>query len=78
MAVPPGTQNGTVIRIKGKGLPRLGQGGTGDFHIRIHVWTPQDLTDEQRRLLQELSKVEGMPPKPAAGFWTRLKEALGA
>lgn len=78
VAVPPGTQNGTVIRIKGKGLPRLGQGGTGDFHIRIHVWTPQDLTDEQRRLFQELSKVEGMLPKPSAGFWTRLKEALGA
>jgi len=78
LAVPAGVQSGTVLRIKGKGLPRLGQSGAGDLNVRVHVWTPQNLTGEQRRLLEEFSRVEGSPPKESSGFWSRLKEALGA
>jgi molecular chaperone DnaJ len=78
LQVPAGVQSGTVLRIKGKGLPRLGQSGTGDLNVRVHVWTPQNLTTEQHRLLEEYAKVEGSPPKESSGFWSRLKEALGA
>jgi len=78
LAVPPGVQSGTVLRIKGKGLPHLGQNGAGDLNVRVHVWTPQNLTGEQRRLLEEFQRVEGPPPKENNGFWSRLKEALGA
>jgi len=78
LAVPAGIQSGTVLRVKGKGLPRLGQSGAGDLNVRIHVWTPETLTGEQRRLLEEFAKIEGAPPKQSTGFWSRLKEALGA
>ncbi len=78
LAVPPGIQSGTVLRVKGKGLPRLGQQGAGDLNVRVHVWTPESLTSEQRRLLEEFSKIEGAPPKEGSSFWSRLKEALGA
>ena len=78
LAVPAGVQSGTVLRVKGKGLPRLGQNGAGDLNVRVHVWTPQNLTSEQRRLLEEFSRVEGSPPKESSSFWSRLKEALGA
>jgi len=78
LTVPAGIQSGTVLRLKGKGLPRLGQNGAGDLNVRVHVWTPQNLTAEQRRLLEDLSKIEGAPPKEGSSFWTRLKEALGA
>jgi molecular chaperone DnaJ len=78
VTVAAGTQGGTILRLKGKGLPRLGQGGKGDLLIRTHVWTPESLTDEQHRLLRELAKLEGEPPKRAPGFWAKLKEALGA
>lgn len=78
LTVPAGIQAGTVLRVKGKGLPRLGQHGSGDLNVRVHVWTPQNLTAEQRRLLEDLSKVEGEPPKEGSSFWSRLKEALGA
>jgi molecular chaperone DnaJ len=76
--VPAGTQSGTVIRLKGRGLPRLGQGGTGDLHVRIHVWTPDHLSDEQRRLFRELAPLEGEPPSRSSGLWSRIKEVLGA
>jgi molecular chaperone DnaJ len=78
ISIPAGTQGGTVLRLKGKGLPQLGQPGKGDLLIRAHVWTPESLSDEQARLFAELAKVEGEPPKKAAGFWSKLKEALGA
>jgi molecular chaperone DnaJ len=78
LAVPPGVQSGTVLRVKGKGLPRLGMQGAGDLNVRVHVWTPQGLTAEQRRLLEEFSKIEGDPPKENSSFWSRLKEALRA
>jgi molecular chaperone DnaJ len=56
----------------------LGQNGKGDLLIRVHVWTPERLTAEQERLFKELAKTEGEPPKRSPGFWSKLKEALGA
>ncbi len=76
--IPSGTQTGTVLRLKAKGLPALGQNGNGDLKIRVHVWTPEKLSEEQERLFNELAKHEGDPPKRSAGFWSKLKEALGA
>ncbi len=73
-----GIQTGTVLRLRGKGLPALGQTSAGDLMIRLHVWTPEKLTDEQERLFRELAKHEGEPPKRSPGFWSKLKEALGA
>jgi molecular chaperone DnaJ len=78
LKVPGGTQPETVLRIRNKGLPILGQDGRGDLLVRIHVWTPEQLTDEQERLFRELAKLEGEGPKRAPGFWSKLKEALGA
>ncbi len=78
LTIPPGTQTETVLRLRDKGLPMLGQDRKGDILVRVHVWTPERLTGEQERLLQELAKLEGEPPKRAPGFWSKLKEALGA
>ena len=76
--VMPGTQPETIVRLRGRGLPVLGQSSKGDLIVRIHVWTPERLNTEQERLFQELSKHEGEPPKRSPGFWSKLKEALGA
>jgi molecular chaperone DnaJ len=78
LPVPAGVQAGTVLRIRGKGLPRLGGSGAGDLNVRVHIWTPQSLTPEQKVLFEALSKVEGDPPKEGGGLWSRIKEALGA
>jgi molecular chaperone DnaJ len=78
LRIPPGTQPETVLRLRGRGLPVLGQDGKGDLLVRVHVWTPERLTEEQSRLFRELAKLEGEPPKRSPGFWSKLKEALGA
>jgi molecular chaperone DnaJ len=76
--IAPGTQPETIIRLRGRGLPVLGQNGKGDLIVRVHVWTPERLSAEQERLFGELAKLEGEPPKRSPGFWSKLKEALGA
>jgi len=76
--IPAGTQTETLLRLRGRGLPVLGQNGKGDLLIRVHVWTPERLSPDQERLFKELAKTEGEPPKRSPGFWSKLKEALGA
>jgi molecular chaperone DnaJ len=78
LRIPGGTQPETVLRLRGRGLPILGQDGKGDLLVRVHIWTPERLTQEQERLFRELANHEGDPPKRAPGFWSKLKEALGA
>jgi molecular chaperone DnaJ len=78
LRVESGTQTGMAYRLRSKGLPRLGEGGHGDLHVRIHVWTPTKLTVEQRKLLEKLSEVEDAPPEKESGkFWDTIRRALG-
>ena len=78
LRVAAGTQPETITRLKGRGLPVLGQNAKGDLLVRIHVWTPERLSAEQERLFRELAAHEGEAPKRAPGFWSKIKEALGA
>ena len=80
LEIQPGTQTGAVHRLRGKGLPRVGEGGRGDLHVRVHVWTPVKLTAEQRALLEQLAKVESKPPSEGhtgKKFWEQLRQAFG-
>jgi molecular chaperone DnaJ len=57
--IHPGTQAGEILRIKGKGMPRLHGYGKGDLLVRIGIRVPEKLTSRQRELLEELSKEFG-------------------
>lgn len=78
--VPAGTQPGTVLRLRGRGLPHLGQAGKGDIHVRISVWTPERMTPEMEKVFRQLATLEGEAPANRDGrsFWERMREALGA
>ncbi len=58
LRVPEGTQSGATFRVKGKGVPVLGGRGRGDLFVSVNVITPTNLSREQRKLLEELSKLE--------------------
>ena len=77
LKVPHGTQTGTVFRLRGKGLPRVGNAGKGDLHVRVHVWTPAKLGPEQERLFKDLAPLEGEPPSEVRKLWNQLKAAFG-
>jgi len=60
--VPPGTQHGTVQRLRGEGPPRLGGRGRGDIHYRLAIDVPSSLSSEQREVVDELAQViDGNP-----------------
>jgi molecular chaperone DnaJ len=52
--VPAGTQPGTVITLRGRGMPSIGRRGRGDQQIVLNVAIPRNLTARQRELLSEL------------------------
>jgi molecular chaperone DnaJ len=55
--VHEGTQTGTTLRLRGKGMPEVGGRGRGDLFVTVQVQTPKKLTREQRTLLAQLAKV---------------------
>lgn len=56
LTVPPGTQPGTVFRLKGKGLPRLNSYGKGDQYITVNVVIPKHITNWQKELLRKFAE----------------------
>ncbi len=57
LKIPPGTQSGTVFRLRGKGVPSLQGYGRGDQHVRVAVEIPTNLTSAQRKQLQEFAEM---------------------
>lgn len=79
LSMPTGTQSGQVFHLRGRGLPRVNTGGTGDLHVRVQMWTPDRLTEKEDQLIRELSKVQrSVPVDRGKSFWTRMRDALGA
>jgi len=54
--VPEGTQTGTTLRLRGKGMPDVSGRGKGDLLATVQVQTPKKLTKEQRHLIEQLAK----------------------
>ena len=81
LKVPQGIQSGQALRLRGRGMPRLRGSGRGDQVVRVLIWTPTDLSREERDLLEQLREVESQPPEPDTGepgFWERVKRAFTA
>ncbi|GIW21728.1 MAG: hypothetical protein KatS3mg068_0735 [Candidatus Sericytochromatia bacterium] len=79
--IPPGTQPGKIITLKGKGVPILGTDGIrrGDFHIVINIIVPKKVSSEEEKLLRELASIsKGSIPKRKEenSFLNILKHAL--
>jgi molecular chaperone DnaJ len=78
LEIPSGTQPGKVIRLRGKGVPRLRRTGRGDQLIIISVEVPRTLDAHQRELFEALAETMGTEAKPQErGFVDVLKDFLG-
>ena len=78
LRIPAGTQSGQVFNVRGRGLPRVNASGVGDLHVRVQLWTPDSISREEEALLRKLAETQKAPQSREKGFWTRMKEALGA
>jgi len=64
LKIPVGTQTGSSFTLRGKGMPRLRGRGRGNLVVKVVVRTPTNLTDQQKRLLQDLGRTLDREPKP--------------
>lgn len=56
ITIPEGTQTGKIFRLRGKGVPHLHGGGSGDLYVHAFVETPVNLTNKQKKLLKEFDE----------------------
>ena len=64
--VDAGTQSGTVVRLRNKGLPTVnGYGGTGDMYVKFAVWIPKKLDREDKAVIESLRGKESFKPNPS-------------
>jgi molecular chaperone DnaJ len=75
--IPAGTQSGKIFRLKGKGFPAVNSYEKGDQLIHVSVWTPQNVSSEEKAMLEKLSHSPNFKPHPdknEKGFFDKLKE----
>lgn len=62
ITIDPGTQPGTLLRLRGKGMPSLNHYGNGDLLVNISVYVPEHLSPDERRSIEGLKRSPGMIP----------------
>ena len=75
--IPPGTQSGKIFRLKGKGFPAVNSYSKGDQLIHINIWTPQNVSSEEKTLLEKLKTSPNFKPHPEKSnknFFDRVRE----
>jgi molecular chaperone DnaJ len=87
LRVPHGTQTGTTLRLRDKGMPDVNGRGRGDLFITVQAQTPRKLTKEQQQLLEQLAKAlpkEEFQPRAPGGdeqdernLFDRVKDMFG-
>ena len=77
ITIDAGTQAGKILRLKGKGIKDINGYGKGDQLVHINVWTPQQLTSDERQTLESLRQAPNFQPKPGKnekGFFDKMKD----
>jgi molecular chaperone DnaJ len=75
--IPPGTQSGRIFRLKGKGFPEVNGYAKGDQLIHVNVWTPQNVTSEEKSMLEKMNNSQNFQPKPdknEKSFFDKMRE----
>lgn len=75
--IAPGTQSGKVLRLKGKGLPGINTYGHGDLLVNVNIWTPTNLSKEEKQMLEQLRESKNFKPDSnhkEGNFFNRMKD----
>tara|TARA_R110002073_G_scaffold72537_1_gene177388 strand:- start:384590 stop:385723 length:1134 start_codon:yes stop_codon:yes gene_type:complete len=72
-----GVQSGKILRLRGKGLPSLEGYGKGDLLVHVNVWTPKELSKEQKVFFEKMKEDDNFKPLPTHGdksFFEKVKD----
>jgi len=81
LQIDAGVQSGKILRMRERGIPDIESSRRGDQMVRIHVWTPMHLTEEERGVLLKLAASESFKPDPDSlgdrkSFFSRVKDVF--
>ena len=77
--IPAGTHICKIFSLYGNGFPEVNGYGRGDQLIHVNVWTPQNITHEEKEMLDQLNNSPNFKPQPGKGeksFFDRVKEVF--
>jgi molecular chaperone DnaJ len=77
--IPAGTQAGKILRLKGKGFPSVNSYDKGDQLININVWTPQQVSSEEKEMLEKMKSSPNFKPditRSDKSFFDKIREAF--
>jgi curved DNA-binding protein len=63
LTVPEGSQSGSKLRLRGRGLPKKGTEGSGNLYVELLIRVPEELTDRERELFEELQQASSFDPR---------------
>jgi molecular chaperone DnaJ len=75
--IPAGTQSGKIFRLKGKGFPEVNGYAKGDQLIHVNVWTPQNISSEEKNMLEKMNGSQNFQPRPEKSdksFFDKMRE----
>ena len=77
---PSSPANSSVFKLSASSavLPRINSSSTGNLHVRLQLWTPDNLSDEEKALIGRLAEVQAVPAPRPKGLWSKIRESLGA
>jgi molecular chaperone DnaJ len=81
LQIDRGVQAGKILRMRERGIPDLNGSGRGDQMIRVHVWTPRELDDDEREMLEEMRGRSHFQPnpseeKPKKSFFRKIRDVF--
>ena len=72
--IPAGTQPGSILKIKNRGMPKLRESGNGDMHIRVKVSVPKNLSDKGKKLMYDLAAEMKVNVTDNKGLFDKIKD----
>jgi len=75
--IDAGVQSGKILRLRNKGIPSINSYGSGDLLVHVNVWTPKNLTNEQREFFQKMENDPNFVPHPEKddkSFFEKVKD----
>jgi molecular chaperone DnaJ len=75
--IPAGTQSGKVFRLKGKGFPAVNSYEKGDQLVHVNIWTPQNVSNDERSMLEKMNHSNNFKPNPdknQKSFFDKMRE----
>lgn len=75
--IEPGTQSGKILRLRGKGIPDINGYGAGDLLVYVQIWTPTQISADEKAQLEKMKNSSNFTPKPSGddmNFFERIKK----